>query len=86
MSCATMGFPISTTSNSSRFCSSSKWPTSRRGHRSTSPRSIPKDYDWPSLLDVEGDALEIQYRHILETLGKERGMLGVIFHKAQNKI
>jgi type I restriction-modification system DNA methylase subunit len=37
-------------------------------------------------LDVEGDALEIHYRHILETLAKERGMLGVIFRKAQNKI
>ena len=47
---------------------------------------IPKDYDWASLLSLEGDALEIQYRHILENLGKERGMLGVIFRKAQNKI
>jgi len=50
------------------------------------PSIIPKDYDWPSLLEVKGDALEIHYRHILETLGKERGMLGVIFCKAQNKI
>jgi type I restriction enzyme M protein len=50
------------------------------------PSTIPKGYDWPSLLDVEGDALEIHYRHILETLAKERGMLGVIFRKAQNKI
>jgi type I restriction enzyme M protein len=50
------------------------------------PPIIPKDYDWSSLLDVEGDALEIHYRKILEALGKERGMLGVIFRKAQNKI
>jgi len=50
------------------------------------PSTIPKGYDWPSLLDVGGDALEIHYRHILETLAKERGMLGVIFRKAQNKI
>ena len=42
------------------------------------PSTIPKDYDWPSLLDVEGDALEIHYRHVLETLAKQRGMLGVI--------
>src|SRR3989454_1521414 len=47
---------------------------------------IPKGYDWSSLLDVEGDALEIHYRHVLETLAKERGMLGVIFRKAQNKV
>src|SRR5438445_13803336 len=42
------------------------------------PSTIPKDYDWPSLLDVEGDALEIHYRHVLETLAKQRGMLRVI--------
>jgi type I restriction enzyme M protein len=50
------------------------------------PSSIPAGYDWPSLLDVDGDALEIHYRHLLETLGKQKGMLGVIFRKAQNKI
>lgn len=50
------------------------------------PSTIPKGYDWPSLLDVEGGALEIHYRHLLETLAKERGMLGVIFRKVQNKI
>jgi type I restriction enzyme M protein len=48
--------------------------------------TIPKGYDWTSLLDVDGDALEIHYRHLLETLGKQKGMLGVIFRKAQNKI
>lgn len=47
---------------------------------------IPGGYDWASLLEPDGDALEIQYRHILEKLGKEQGMLGVIFRKAQNKI
>lgn len=50
------------------------------------PSAIPKGLDWPSLLARDGDALEIQYRHILETLGKQKGMLGVIFRKAQNKI
>src|SRR5680860_1318309 len=28
----------------------------------------------------------MQYRHVLDSLGKESGMLGVIFQKAQNKI
>ncbi|MBI3697038.1 MAG: SAM-dependent DNA methyltransferase [Acidobacteria bacterium] len=50
------------------------------------PSIIPAGYDWPSLLAKEGDELEIHYRHILETLGKQTGMLGVIFRKAQNKI
>lgn len=48
--------------------------------------SIPGGLDWQSMLDKDGDALEIHYRHILETLGKEKGMLGVIFRKSQNKI
>src|SRR5262249_37652528 len=30
--------------------------------------------------------LETHYRHTLEALGKKKGMLGVIFRKAQNKI
>jgi type I restriction enzyme M protein len=50
------------------------------------PSSIPKGLDWQSLLEKDGDALEVHYRHILETLGKEKGMLGVIFRKSQNRI
>ena len=50
------------------------------------PPSVPAGYDWQSLLEKDGDELETHYRHILETLGKRTGMLGVIFRKAQNKI
>src|SRR6266496_270986 len=50
------------------------------------PSAISKGYDWPSLLAKDGDELETHYRHVLETLGKRTGMLGVIFRKAQNKI
>jgi len=50
------------------------------------PSAIPADYAWPELLDRDGDELEVQYRHTLEALGRERGMLGVIFRKAQNKV
>src|SRR3989304_2707378 len=50
------------------------------------PSTIPKDLDWQSLTAKDGTELEIQYRHLLEALGKEKGMLGVIFRKAQNKI
>ena len=35
---------------------------------------------------MEGDRLEIHYRHTLEHLGKQGGMLGLVFRKAQNKI
>ncbi len=48
--------------------------------------AVPAGYDWPSLLAKDGDELETHYRHILETLGKRTGMLGIIFRKAQNKI
>ena len=50
------------------------------------PSTVPKGYDWPSLLSKDGDDLETHYRHVLDTLGKRKGMLGVIFRKAQNKI
>src|SRR5690349_18485528 len=50
------------------------------------PSAIPAKYTWPALLSKEGDALEVQYRHTLEALGKESGMLGLVFRKAQNKI
>jgi type I restriction enzyme M protein len=50
------------------------------------PSAIPHRYGWQDLLRRDGDELELQYRHTLETLGREKGMLGVIFRKAQNKI
>ncbi|MBI2927894.1 MAG: SAM-dependent DNA methyltransferase [Verrucomicrobia bacterium] len=50
------------------------------------PSAVPKGHDWPSLLAKDGDELETHYRHVLETLGKRSGMLGIIFRKAQNKI
>jgi type I restriction enzyme M protein len=57
---------------------------SRPPYAKTSP--VPKGSDWPSLLAKDGDELEAHYRHVLETLGKQGGMLGVVFRKAQNKI
>ncbi len=50
------------------------------------PSAIPAAFAWPALLRRDGEALEVQYRHALEELGKKPGMLGVIFRKAQNKI
>ncbi len=47
---------------------------------------IPEDYSWPTLVELDGIPLEQHYRHTLETLGKEPGMLRTIFRKAQNKI
>jgi type I restriction enzyme M protein len=50
------------------------------------PKLIPKDLDWASLKDLDGEDLDRQYRHLLTELGKKTGLLGVIFRKAQNKI
>jgi type I restriction enzyme M protein len=50
------------------------------------PARIPAGYDWQSLLDKNGLPLEEHYRDILKKLGDEKGMLGVIFRKAINRI
>lgn len=50
------------------------------------PSPVPEEYAWPSLMAREGEALEKHYRKLLDDLGKRKGMLGVVFQKAQNKI
>ena len=47
---------------------------------------IPKKYDWTTLITKTGGNLENHYRHVLENLASESGLLGVIFRKSQNKI
>lgn len=49
-------------------------------------RMVPEGYDWQSLLERDGDDLEVHYRHILEELAKQPGMLGEIFKKAKPEI
>lgn len=48
--------------------------------------AIPPEWSWRHLANKTGDALELQYRHTLEALGKEEGLVGTIFRKAQNKL
>jgi type I restriction enzyme M protein len=47
---------------------------------------VPPELGWPSLLERDGDELEVHYRHLLEELGKKPGMLGAIFKKARQEI
>lgn len=47
---------------------------------------IPKGYDWATLRPLTGEPLESQYLATLHELGRQGGMLGAIFFKAQNKI
>ena len=41
---------------------------------------------WAKLVKLDGSDLEKEYRHTLEVLGVQKGTLGTIFRKAQNKI
>ena len=47
--------------------------------------TVPADYSWPTLVKKDGDELFEHYRHTLENLGNEKGLLGLIFNKSQNK-
>jgi type I restriction enzyme M protein len=47
---------------------------------------VPKRYNWSSLRSLKGAELEGHYIETLRELGTEKGMLGQIFTKAQNKI
>ena len=47
---------------------------------------IPPSYNWESLTSRSGADLESHYSILLRELGKEKGMLGQIFTKSQNKI
>jgi type I restriction enzyme M protein len=48
--------------------------------------AIPNGFDWQSLMKKDGVELEVHYRAVLDKLGKEKGMIGVIFRKSQNRI
>jgi type I restriction enzyme M protein len=55
------------------------------------PSSIPAELRWRTLFKKEGEILdgeplEAHYIHILTALGKQPGLIGVIFRKAQNRI
>lgn len=47
---------------------------------------VPEKYNWATLKKFKGAELEVHYIETLRELGTEKGMLGQIFTKAQNKI
>jgi type I restriction enzyme M protein len=47
---------------------------------------IPAEYNWESLTGPKGAELETHYNILLRELGKQKGILGQIFTKSQNKI
>ena len=61
-------------------------PSPQSSPRGRGGNGVPREYAWAKLNKLDGDDLELQYRHTLENLGKQGGMLGTIFRKAQNKI
>lgn len=48
--------------------------------------NIPKDYNWESLTAKKGAELELHYVTLLRQLSTQKGILGQIFTKSQNKI
>jgi type I restriction enzyme M protein len=50
------------------------------------PSAIPDRYRWHCLKALDGDELESRYRHALEALAKSKGLIGLVFKGAQNKI
>jgi type I restriction enzyme M protein len=50
------------------------------------PIKIPTNYNWESLTIKRGAELETHYSTVLRELGNEKGILGQIFIKSQNKI
>src|SRR3989338_6197110 len=52
-------------------------------HKPTS--IVPEEYGWASLIKRDGDELFDHYRHLLEELAKEKGLLALLFNKSQNK-
>ena len=47
---------------------------------------VPPEYNWESLRTKRGAELETHYNRTLEVLGQQKGLLGQIFTRAQNKI
>ena len=47
--------------------------------------NVPAEFSWPTLIRKDGDELFDHYRHTLENLGNQKGLLGLIFNKSQNK-
>jgi type I restriction enzyme M protein len=56
------------------------------GRRTTVRCPIPPEYNWQSLTALRGAELEGHYTVVLRELGKNKGILGQIFTKSQNKI
>lgn len=48
--------------------------------------NIPRAYDWESLISKKGAELELHYSTLLRELSTQKGILGQIFTKSQNKI
>lgn len=59
--------------------------SSERAESGQGGESLAAEY-WAKLIELDGSDLEMEYRHTLESLGSQKGTLGMIFRKAQNKI
>jgi type I restriction enzyme M protein len=63
--------------SSSRICLFLKMADERTKPPYNQPSAVPAKYNWPTLLKKDGDDLLDHYRHMLESLGNEKGLLGL---------
>ena len=57
-----------------------------RGENLGEASIIPEPYRWNTLSAQDGEALEKSYREALEALSKKKGLVGILFQRAQNKL
>lgn len=50
------------------------------------PARLPAEHSWPSLTSRRGTELQAHYGRILAALGREPGLLGLMFGEAQNRV
>ncbi len=50
------------------------------------PSAVPKEHRWSKLASLDGEAMDAQYRKTLAALSRQGGLIGTLFHGAQNKL
>src|SRR5688500_5516095 len=58
---------------------------SKKSFTDEKAQKVQKDCSWPTLYKQSGTALTDHYMDVLRTLGKQNGLLGVIFAGAQSR-
>ena len=69
------GLPFHSYTQQITFLLFLKMADERTGPPYNRPSIVPPELGWQSLLERDGQDLELHYRHVLEELGKKTGLL-----------